>query len=103
MLMSKQCMMRREKARDEAVAKYAKKREELRLIKNDPSATLEEKLEVIKEFSKLPRDSAANRKRNRCWMTGRGRGVYRSVGICRNMFRIHAMQGDIPGIHKASW
>ena len=56
--MSKQCMMRREKARDEAVAKYAKKREELRLIKNDPSATLEEKLEVIKEFRKSKRNGS---------------------------------------------
>ena len=101
--MSKQCMVRRETRRERLMKKHAAKRAELRLVKNDPSATLEEKLSVIKAFSKMPRDSARVRRRRRCWITGRAHGVYRAVGMCRNMFRIHAMQGDIPGIHKASW
>ncbi len=101
--MSKLCMIRRETRRDKLVKKYAAKREALRVIKNDPGATLEEKLAANEAFSKIPRDSAACRSRNRCWKTGRAHGVYRAVGMCRNMFRIHAMQGDIPGIHKASW
>lgn len=101
--MSKQCMVRRETKRENLIKKYAAKRAELRAIKNDPGATLEEKLAAMAAFSKLPRDSAANRARRRCWKTGRAHGVYRTVGMCRNMFRIHAMQGDIPGIHKASW
>lgn len=101
--MSKQCMVRREEQRDKFNKKFAKKRAELRSIKNDPGVTLEEKMAVIQAFAKLPRDSAAVRGRRRCWKTGRAHGVYRAVGMCRNMFRIHAMQGDIPGIHKDSW
>lgn len=101
--MSKQCMVRRETRRDKLSKKYAAKRAELRLVKNDPGATLEEKMAAAAAFAKLPRDSAGVRGRNRCWMTGRAHGVYRAVGMCRNMFRIHAMQGDIPGIHKDSW
>lgn len=101
--MSKQCMVRRETRRERLVKKYAAKRASLRLVKNDPGATLKEKLDAIKAFSQLPRDSALVRGRRRCWITGRAHGVYRAVGMCRNMFRIHAMQGDIPGIHKDSW
>lgn len=101
--MSKQCMIRREARRTELVKKFATRRDELRLIKNDPSVDLEAKLAANEALQKLPRDSAKCRTRRRCWKTGRANGVYRAVGMCRNMFRIHAMQGDIPGIHKASW
>ena len=101
--MSKKCMIRREEERTLQREKYKEVRKELRSVVNDPNATLEEKFTAIKSFSKLPRNSAAVRARRRCWKTGRAHGVYRAVGMCRNMFRIHAMQGDIPGIHKASW
>jgi small subunit ribosomal protein S14 len=101
--MSKLCMIRRELRRTVLVKKYEAKRSELRLIKNDPSVDLEAKLAASKALQMLPKDSAKCRQRRRCWKTGRGHGVYRAVGMCRNMFRIHAMQGDIPGIHKASW
>lgn len=101
--MSKLCMKRRELRRDKLVKKHAKVREELRVVINNPSVDLDEKFVAIAAFQKLPKDSANCRRRRRCWKTGRGNGVYRAVGMCRNMFRIHAMQGDIPGIHKASW
>ena len=101
--MSKLCMIRRETRREKLAKKFAAKRAELRVIKNDPGATLEEKMAASKAFATLPRDSASVRGRRRCWKSGRAHGVYRAVGMCRNMFRIHAMQGDIPGIHKDSW
>lgn len=101
--MSKKCMMRREAERTSQRTKFSDVRKTLRAVVNDPGATLDEKFAAIKSFGKLPRDSAAVRARRRCWKTGRAHGVYRAVGMCRNMFRIHAMQGDIPGIHKASW
>ncbi len=101
--MSKLCMIRRETRREKLTKKYAAQRDALRVIKNDPSVSLEDKLAANEKLQKLPRDSAMCRTRRRCWKTGRAHGVYRAVGMCRNMFRIHAMQGDIPGIHKASW
>lgn len=96
-------MIRRELRRTNLVKKYAARRDELRLIKNDPTVDLDDKLAANKALQLLPRDSTKCRTRRRCWKTGRAHGVYRAVGMCRNMFRIHAMQGDIPGIHKASW
>jgi len=54
-------------------------------------------------LQKLPRNSSPTRLRNRCSVTGRGRGVYRKFGLCRNMFRQLASEGKIPGVRKASW
>ena len=41
--------------------------------------------------------------RNRCWRCGRPRGYLRKFGICRLCFRQLALNGEIPGVVKASW
>jgi small subunit ribosomal protein S14 len=43
------------------------------------------------------------RQRNRCWRCGRPRGYLRKFGICRICFRQLALNGEIPGVIKASW
>ena len=45
----------------------------------------------------------STRKRNRCMITGRARGVYRKFGVSRIVLRELALQGMIPGMRKASW
>jgi small subunit ribosomal protein S14 len=45
----------------------------------------------------------STRKRNRCLITGRSRGVYRKFGVSRIVLRELALQGVIPGMRKASW
>ena len=101
--MSKQCMQRREIRRTKLCKLLCKRRNELRIIIGDANATLAQKEVAQQAIQKMPRDSSAIRGRRRCWKTGRANGVYRIVGLCRNMFRKHAMEGDIPGLHKASW
>ena len=101
--MAKQCMIRREDNRLRLIDKYKIRRQELRKIINDPNSSLDEKIESQRIMQSFPRDSNRCRRQNRCWITGRAHGFYRFVGLSRNMFRIHAMQGDIPGLHKASW
>ncbi len=39
----------------------------------------------------------------RCQFCGRSRGIYRKFGICRICFRTMALNGEIPGVRKASW
>ncbi|MBM2816628.1 MAG: ribosomal protein [Ignavibacteria bacterium] len=69
----------------------------------------EERREIMKAkgdwvgLQKLPRNSAPTRIVSRCTMTGRGRGVYKKFGLCRNMLRLMALEGKIPGLRKASW
>ncbi|HPF69780.1 MAG TPA: type Z 30S ribosomal protein S14 [Candidatus Krumholzibacteria bacterium] len=40
---------------------------------------------------------------NRCRRCGRPRAFIRKFGICRLCFRELALNGDIPGVTKASW
>ena len=40
---------------------------------------------------------------NRCNRCGRPRAFLRYFGICRICFRDLALEGEIPGIKKASW
>lgn len=101
--MSKQCLMRRELKKELMVKKHSKKREQYVQIIRDPNADLDQKISAHAKLAKIGRNASPCRLRRRCWMTGRARGVYRLVGLCRHKFRIHAMQGDIPGLHKASW
>ena len=43
------------------------------------------------------------RHRNRCWRCGRPRAFLRKFGVCRLCFRQLALNGEIPGVTKASW
>lgn len=54
-------------------------------------------------LQKLPRSSNPNRQRNRCKLTGRPRGYMRQFGVSRITFREMALNGQIPGVTKASW
>ncbi len=56
---------------------------------------------VFVKMKKEPKYST--RKRNRCQITGRARGVYRKFGVSRIVLRELALRGMIPGMRKASW
>ncbi|NWF76154.1 MAG: type Z 30S ribosomal protein S14 [Nitrospirae bacterium] len=43
------------------------------------------------------------RAHNRCKLCGRPRAYLRRFGICRICFRMLALEGQIPGVIKASW
>ncbi len=96
-------MIQREKRRAKTVKKYAKKRAELKAIIGDVNKSDEERMEAQKRLQMQPRDASACRQRNRCRVTGRPHGYYRKFGLARNKLREHAMNGDIPGLVKASW
>lgn len=101
--MAKLSVIERELKRANLVKKYAKKRAELKALISDVNADDQARWEAQLALQKLPRNSSPVRQRNRCRITGRPRGVYRKFGLGRNKLREHAMQGDIPGLVKASW
>lgn len=101
--MAKKSMIAREKKRAVTVARYAKKRSEIKAILGDVNASDEDKWEAQVALQKLPRDASPVRGRRRCQLTGRPHGVYRKFGLCRNKLREAAMRGDVPGLVKASW
>jgi small subunit ribosomal protein S14 len=40
---------------------------------------------------------------NRCELCGRSHGYIRRFKMCRICFRERAMNGELPGVRKASW
>ena len=101
--MAKLSLINREAKRAKLAEKYAAKRASLKAIIRDPNASYEERFEAQDALNKLPRNASPVRKRNRCRVTGRPRGVYRKFGLSRTKVREAAMRGDIPGLVKASW
>lgn len=69
----------------------------------DQSLSGEDRFQAMLELQKLPRNSSLVRRRNRCILTGRPRGVYRKFGLCRNKLREIFMNGEAPGVKKSSW
>lgn len=45
----------------------------------------------------------STRRYNRCFKCGRPHGYLRDFGLCRICFREMALEGQIPGVTKASW
>lgn len=101
--MAKLALINREMKREAMVKKFAAKRAELNAIINDQSKSEEERYQARLKLQALPRDSSPVRLRNRCEITGRPRGTYSKFGLARNKLRESAMNGEVPGITKASW
>ena len=95
-------MIMRDIKRKKMVEKYREKREALK-EQFDQASNQAEKMEIHRQIQQLPRNSAPNRVRNRCWATGRSRGYYRDFGLCRNQLREMAHKGLLPGVVKSSW
>ena len=101
--MAKKSMIQRELKRAKLVAKYAEKRKELKAIVRNVKSTDEERRAAQAKLNAMPRDASPTRQRNRCSITGRPHGFYRKFGLARNKLREGAMNGEIPGLTKASW
>ena len=100
--MAKKSMIEREKKRIKLQKKYALKRINL-LSKYKNEESFSKKLELQSKIQKLPRNSAKTRIQNRCWKTGRPRGVFRDFGLSRHVLREMAHQCLLPGVTKSSW
>ena len=83
--------------------KFYKKRSTLKKIIMDKKIPLEERFKAQQKLSKMPRNSAKTRVRNRCQITGRPHGVYRKLKISRIALRQLGLEGKIPGMVKSSW
>ena len=83
--------------------KFYKKRNELKKIIMNKKLSLEERFVAQQKLSKLPRNSAKTRVRNRCQITGRPHAVYRKLKISRIALRKLGLEGKIPGMIKSSW
>ena len=101
--MAKTSSIEKNNRRRRLVAQKADKRKRLKEIAADRSLPAEERFAARLKLAELPRNSSPTRVRNRCEITGRARGYYRKLRMCRNQLRDLASQGLIPGMTKSSW
>ena len=101
--MAKTSAIQRNLKRIRLSKKFSQRREKLKKIIKNKKLPLTERFEAQLKLAKLPRNSAKNRIRNRCEITGRPHGVYRKLKISRIALRQLAAQGKIPGMTKSSW
>ena len=101
--MAKTSSIQRNLKRMKMVKKFSKKRESLKKIIKNKNLPLDERFKAQLKLSKLPRNSARTRIRNRCEITGRPHAVYRKLKISRIALRKLASEGKIPGMVKSSW
>lgn len=89
--MAKKSIVARQAKRERMVAQYAEKRAALKAAGDYAG------------LDSLPKNASPVRLKNRCQLTGRPKGYMRYFGISRIMFRDMALNGQIPGVKKASW
>lgn len=101
--MAKKSAVEKNLKRQRLVKKYAAKRAALKAIANDDSLPNDDRFMARLKLAELPRNSAPNRVRNRCEISGRPRGYYRKFRMSRIALRDLASDGLIPGVVKSSW
>jgi small subunit ribosomal protein S14 len=101
--MAKTSMIERNKKRQLLAKKYASRRATLKARAEDQSLPVEERFQARLKLAELPRNSAPNRVRNRCEVSGRPRGYYRKLRMSRIALRELSSNGLVPGMVKSSW
>ena len=101
--MAKTSAVYRNLKRAKMAEKFKVRRQKLKDIVMDKLISPEERFHATLKLAELPRNSATNRFRNRCKVTGRSRGYYRKFGLARIELRDMASFGQIPGLVKSSW
>lgn len=101
--MAKTSSVEKNSRRRKLVKQYANKRAKLKAIVQSKDVTMEERFTAQLKLAELPRNSAKNRIRNRCEITGRPRAYYRKVKMSRLALREMSNLGLIPGMVKSSW
>ena len=101
--MAKKSSIEKNKRRARLTKKFAGRRSRLKAIANNETLSMEERFEARLKLAELPRNSARERIRNRCEVTGRPRAVYRKMKMSRIALRELGSKGLIPGLVKSSW
>lgn len=101
--MAKKSSVEKNERRRKLAKKFAAKRARLKAITKNQTLSMEERFAAQLKLAVLPRNSAPNRIRNRCELTGRPRAYYRKVKMSRMALRELGNKGLIPGLVKSSW
>ncbi|MGP8122856.1 MAG: 30S ribosomal protein S14 [Xanthobacteraceae bacterium] len=101
--MAKKSAIENNKRKVKLAKAFAGRRARLKAVAVDESLSAEERFEARLKLAELPRNSALNRVRNRCEISGRPRAFYRKLKMSRIALRELGSRGLVPGLVKSSW
>ena len=101
--MAKKSAIQKNIRKKNLISRLSEKRSKLKKILKSKDLDFDERIKVQVKLNDLPKDSSKIRFRNRCFMSGRPRGVYRKFNLSRIAIREMSGKGLIPGLTKASW
>jgi small subunit ribosomal protein S14 len=101
--MAKKSSIEKNNRRKRMAKKFSGRRSRLKKIAMDKKLPMEERFAATLKLAELPRNSAPNRYRNRCEITGRPRAFNRKQRVSRIALRDLGNKGLIPGLVKSSW
>ena len=101
--MAKKSAIQKNQNRQELIDNFKLKRSNLKKKLLNKELKFEDRIKLQIKLDALPRNSSRIRYRNRCFLSGRPRGVYSKFNLSRIAIRDMAGKGQIPGLTKASW
>ena len=101
--MAKQSAIQKNLNRKVLIDRLSEKRKKLKSLLSNKDLPFEERVKIQMKLECLPRNSSRIRYRNRCFLSGRPRGVYSKFNLYSIAIRVMAGKGQIPGLTKASW
>lgn len=101
--MAKKGMVEKNNRRIKLSKQHAAKRAALKAVIMNKDGDFNERIAATLKLAQMPRNSAENRVRNRCEVSGRSRAVYRKFKMSRIALRELGNKGLVPGLVKSSW
>ena len=101
--MARKAIVVKNKRKAKLAEKQRDLRKQLRKSARDLTISEEERFDAQMKLQRLSKFGSDVQVRNRCELTGRGRGYLRSFKLSRIAFRELALKGMIPGVTKSSW
>ena len=89
--MAKTSSVEKNEKRRKLAKKFASRRARLKAITKNQALSMEERFAAQLKLAQLPRNSAPNRIRNRCELTGRPRAYYRKMKMSLIVRRIRKL------------
>ncbi len=86
-----------------AVLENEVQRQAFRFIARNERLPMNLRYKAQLELNNFPRAARPANVKNRCILTGRGRGILRDFRMCRYQFRLKALRGDLAGVTKSTW
>tara|TARA_B100001996_G_scaffold186691_1_gene142818 strand:+ start:209 stop:514 length:306 start_codon:yes stop_codon:yes gene_type:complete len=101
--MAKKSAIQKNMNRKNLIERLHKKRLSIKKLLKNKEMSIEERIKTQIKIDSMPRNSSKIRFRNRCFLSGRPRGIYSKFNLSRIAIRDLAGKGQIPGLTKASW